>query len=607
MTGRRGRVPWKAGAVRERYAAGFWDYACGAPAVGHPRYAEAADLMEARGENPWWMRSLVDVDAVLEGCRFDEAAGMLWVEAIEASVVQTLGEWAGQPMTLFDWQIYDIVAPLFGWKRPDGFRRYRKAAIWVPKKVGKSTLAAALALMMLIIEGDEGAEIVCAANAVKQADIVHKQARDFVKRSPALRELLRVFDSTKRIVRRDQYGVESVFHAISSEAGIQEGLNWSMCLIDELHSAEKDDLYNTLEEGGIARRQSLLLSISTAGVYNPKKIGWVIWSYCNQVRSGMVRDTSFFARTYAADERDDAGDERETWYKANPSLGLTVRADDMRATYIKAKAEPSLMPSFLRYRLNLWVQSAQEWIAPSAWIEIAEQRPEPCRLGPEGLTLSAYAEALRGRRCYGGMDLSQSRDMTAGTLVFPPTRDDEHWRAIWYYQLPGQDLEKLASKSKAPYSAWAHQGWLYLNDGNVIDEEAIRRWFLGASKVFDIHEIAFDRYKALGIVTRMKDTDGLPMVEFGQGFGYMSPAIGELEKLILGKRLRHEGNPIAAWNLANAVLRTNANQDRRWDRSNENQKIDGLVTLTMAVGRAAAHADKDRKVSVYETRGAVWA
>jgi phage terminase large subunit-like protein len=593
------RPPWKKGTVRPDYAAGVWSYACGAPAETHPQYAEAVRIFERKKINPWWIRSRVDVVAVLEGCTFDPGRALKAAGWLESNLIHTMGEWSGKPFDLFDWQAYDVVLPLFGWLRADGTRRFRKAAVWIPKKNGKSGLASGFGLYLTCGDGEDSAHVYCAASAKHQADTVHRQARDFVKRSPGLRETMRVFDSTYRIVHPSS---NSFFAAVSSDAGTQEGLNWHGLIVDELHVIDRR-LFGSLEQGGMARRNPLLLNISTAGVYDESSIGHAIWSHSKAVLSGMVEDTSFFARIYAADpEHDDPGDPA-VWQKANPSMGITFDESVLREKWQQVQTSPSMLADFLRYHLNVWVQAAARWIDPADWLSCGEVSNASVFAGGE-LALSPFAEQLRGRPCYGGMDLSSVRDMTANALLFPPHGDDPYYRALCWYWLPGENLTDLGLKARAPYPSWSAAGWLNLTPGNIIDDQHIRAFWNKAVDVFDVREIAFDRYMSTSVVTQMLEQDGLPLVEFGQGYASMSPAVKEMEKIIIGGQLKHDGNPIMAWNVANAQIARDPADNIKLVRGNKGKAtryhIDGIIALCMAMGRAARQGGKSGK-SRYES------
>lgn len=582
-------TPWPDGSVRREYADGVWAYACGISAETHPDYTKAVGIAEREGWPAWFIRSRVDVDAVLEGCWLDMERGIAAVGWLESNLIHTMGAWAGKPFDLFDWQVYDVIVPLFGWVRKDGTRRFRKAAIWVPKKNGKSGLASGFALLLTCGDGEPSAHVYCAAKAKHQADTVHKQARAFAKKSPTLRGQLRVLDSTYRIVHPES---DSFFAAVSSDAGIQEGLNWHALVMDELHVVDRA-LFASLEEGGMARREPLMLNISTAGEYDETSIGWTIWDYSQKVLSGDVVDTSFFARIYAADKDADPGDP-VVWRAANPSLGITFQEDVLKAKWERTKASASTLPDFLRYHLNVWVQAQQRWLPPDEWHACRDDIPD---------------DQLVGRPCYAGMDLSSVRDMTAVALLFPPWKDDQRWRVRVRYWLPGENITDLGRKASAPYPSWVRDGWLSLTDGNIVDDQAVRRFIVEASKIYDLREVAFDRYLSTSVVTQLSESDNIPMVEFGQGFISMNPAIKELERLIAGREIAHDGNPILSWNVSNAQLSRDAADNVKLVRGNKGKAmryhIDGLIALCMAVGRAAQNKGQ-RTTSVYEERGMVF-
>lgn len=608
--------PWEEGvmsprAVRAEYAAGFWSYALGRAAVevGVKRYRAACAVAVRQGWNPWWIRTVADVAAVEAGCWFDERRANRVVTFFERLLCHTNGRWAGEPFRLMDWQVFDVIAPMFGWMRGavDGVdvvdgekraqqaaplragrparavRRFRKAAVWTPKKNGKSGLASGLGLYLLIGDGEEGAEVYCAARARRQAGIVHRESQKMVKRSPALKGRARVLESTNRILYP---GTDSHFEAISSEAGVQEGLNWSGLIFDELHVADRA-LVQTLEEGGVARAQSLMLAISTAGIYDPNAVGWDWWQLSKGVLEWGIQDWSFFSVMYAAPDEAAPGDP-ETWRRANPSLGVILQEDQMRETWERAKGSSSQIAMVRRYRLNQWVKSSHAWIEMRRWERLAGTAPD-----------------LRGRPCYGGLDLSSTTDLTAFGLWWPKTDNAPAWWRVWYW-LPEENLEEAARVAQAPYRQWADEGRLLLTEGDVIDYSVIRRKIVELAEQHDVRQVAFDPWQATMLITQLQEEDGLEMVKYPQQGPVLSPALKAMETTIRRGEVRHEGCPVMQWMMSCAEVKTDHNGNCRLVKGDRRarRKIDGVIAMVMAGDLAARAENEGGGRSKWETEGA---
>lgn len=581
-------------AARPEFAAGYWSYALGrSPKTLGRRYTAACKVAAGEGWNPWWVRSLTDVGAVEAGCRFDEAAAWRVVSFFERLLVHTKGRWAGQPFFLTDWQCYDVVMRLFGWMRPDGTRRFRKGVVWTPKKNGKSGLASGLGLYLLCGDGEAGAEVYCAASARRQAGIVHGEARKMARRSPGLKKRLQVLDSVNKIrfPKRD-----GLFESVSSEAGVQEGLDWSGLLYDELHVADRV-LVETLEEGGIARAQSLMMAISTAGIYDPNAVGWQWWQLCERILSGGLEDWSWFCVRYAAPEGAPPEDP-ETWKRANPSWGIILGEEGFSESWSRAKGSSASVATFRRYRLNQWVKTSHAWIAPARWeklgISVKSTDRNVCVTASQtGMSASqtgmSVSPTLAGQACYGGLDLSSTTDLSAFGLYWPAAgeRTRGHWRC-WFW-LPEDGIEELEHKAQAPYRQWAAEGRIILTPGDVIDHGLIRQKIKELAGLYDVREIAFDPWQATQIMVDLQEEDGIEMFRYSQGGQVMGPALKSAEVSIKKGTFTHEGCPVMGWMMAGAEVVTDSAGNMRLVKGDRKarRKLDGVVALVMALDRAA--------------------
>jgi len=507
---------------------------------------------------------------------FDEQAATVAVRFFERLLVHSKGEWAGQPFGLQPWQRDDIIRPLFGWKRADGTRRYRTAYIEVARKNGKSTLAAGLALYLLFADGEAGAQVYSAAVDRAQAAIVFDEAKNMVAASPELSRRSQVY---KRSITVESS--KSAYHVLSADAYSKHGLNPSAVIFDELHAQPNRDLWDVLKTGMGARRQPLMVAITTAG-FDRNSVCWEQHEYARQVLAGVVEDPTFFGYIAAADETDDWQDPA-TWRKANPSLGVTVKEEFLANEARLAVETPAYENTFRRLYLSQWTQQETRWLPLEKWDACAEP---------------VDAEALRGRPCYAGLDLASTTDIAALVLVFPDDDDPVRYDVLPFFFIPGDNILDRVRRDRVPYDAWARAGLVIATEGNVIDYRAILAKLDELALTYGIRELAYDRWGATKLVQDIQD-GGLEVVPFGQGFASMSPPTKELLNLVLGGRLRHGGHPVLRWMANNMVVRTDPAGNLKPDKGKSTEKIDGMVALIMGLDRATRRAGD----SVYDRRG----
>lgn len=489
----------------------------------------------------------------------------------------TKGQWAGQPFRLLPWQ-EDFVRRLFGTLRPDGTRQYRRCLLAVAKKNGKSELAAAIALYLLFADREPAAEVVSAAGDKEQASIVFQTAVQMVQRNPTLARRCRILDSTKRIVVPATY---SVYRVVSAESYTKHGPSLSGVIFDELHVQGTRDLWDSLTEGsGAARRQPLVLALTTAGT-DRQSICYEVWDYARKVRDGVIDDPSFLPVLYEPDPQDDWEDE-STWAKANPSLGAIVRLEELREAYRRAKETPASQNSFRRLRLNQWV--AQE----SRWLDLGDWQACAGEVDPE---------SLRGRPCFGGLDLSSTTDLSAFVLVFP--LEDGRVAVLPYFWAPRETALRAEKRDRVPYTTWERMGAITLTEGDAVDYARIEADIQALAAQFPIVDVAFDRWNAGYLVQRLQE-DGANMVPFGQGYASMSAPMRHLQALVLGRKLLHPGHPVLDWCCDNLAVEQDAAGNLKPSKAKSRHRIDGMVALVMALGRMLAHLGER---PIYEERG----
>jgi phage terminase large subunit-like protein len=481
------------------------------------------------------------------------------VSFFEKILRHSKGQNAGKPFKLLPWQ-HHVMRELFGRLNPDGTRQHRVGYIELPKKQGKSTTLAGIALYMTAFDSEPGAEVYGAACDREQAGIIYREAASMVRASPALSRHLEVIDSRKTIVHKAS---NSFYRVLSADAFRAEGLNIHALLFDELHAQRDRRLWDALRYGGAARRQPLLLSITTAG-YDRKSICWEQHAYAERCIADPKVDPAFFGCIYAASIEDDWKDPA-TWHKANPSLGETITVESFAADAREADQSPSKLNSFLRYRLNVWTTQDVRWLSPDAW--------------------ASCGGALQGnpedRDWYAGLDLASTTDMSA--LVLVSQADDGTFDVLPWFWVPQQNAAERTLRDKVDYLGWIRDGHVQATDGNVTDYDVIRRDVLEIAKRYRIKQLGIDRWNATQLATQLQG-EGLEVVGYGQGYGSMSAPSKQLETLIASGRIRHGGHPVLSWMASNVAVQSDHQGNIKPSKAKSTERIDGIVSLVMALG-----------------------
>ena len=487
-----------------------------------------------------------------------------YVVSFIENLKHTKGEWHNKPFILLPWQ-KEIIRNLFGVIKEDGYRQFTTGYVEIPKKQGKTELGAALALYMLTADGEWGAEIYSCAADRAQASLIYQVAVDMIGLSPALQKRLKIVASQKRIVYP---AMNSFYQVLSSEAFTKHGINPHAVLFDEIHVANRE-MFNVMTHGAAdARRQPLNFLITTAG-NDRHSIGFEVHQKAEDIIKGRKVDSSFYPVIYAADEGDDWTDPK-VWRKANPSLGVTVAEEKMAIACESAKQNPAEENLFRQLRLNQWVKQSIRWMPMHNW--------EMC-------STPVDAEKLKGRECYGGLDLSSSIDITAFVLVFPPVPDDDKFYVMPFFWIPEENMNLRVRRDHVPYDIWEREGHLKTTEGNVIHYGFIEKFIEKLWEDYNIKEIAFDRWGAVQMTQNLEGA-GFTVVPFGQGYKDMSPPTKELMKLVLEKRIAHGGHPVLSWMMDNIHIRTDPAGNIKPDKEKSTEKIDGAVAMIMALDRA---------------------
>ena len=510
-----------------------------------------------------WCRELVPGydawDTAGPGHVFDVEAAIRTCLFFHECLTFSNAEWLGRPFVLQPWQAA-VVGSLFGWKRADGTRRYRRCLLFTARKSGKTELAAGIANVLLFIDGEPAPEMVSAAASAEQATRVFNAAKLMVEHEPELSRRSTVF---KRAIENVENG--GSYRVINAAAGTKHGANLHAALIDELHAIPDPELVDVLETSMGSRRQPLVLYTTTAGD-NPESIAGETYDFACKVRDGLIDDPEFLPVVYEAPADADPGD-RTAWKLAQPNLGTTVPVEVYEKEYAEALQVPRKMHRFRQLRMNQWVEAASAWIALEDWRACAGNVDPPA-----------------GAACYLGLDLSSTQDTTAIVAVFP---DGGRFLVKPIVFLPGDNAAgriRRQKRDKAPYLSWAEQGQLILTDGNAIDYDAVFAAIMELAERYDVREIQADPFNATDILQRL-EREGLTVTTVRQGWS-LAEATKETERLILAGGLIHPNHPVLNWQLSNAVVHSDRHENIWLDKAKSTRRIDAAVAMVMAINAA---------------------
>ena len=517
---------------------------------------------------------------MLPTSHYDKAKVDRAVKFIE-NLCHTKGKWAGKRFWLLPWQ-EQLIRDIFGIVKPDGYRQFRTAFVEICKKVGKSELAAAVALYLLYADNEPSAEVYGAAADRQQASIVFDVAKQMVEMSPALLKRSKLMTATKRIVN---YGNSGYYQVLSAEVGGKHGFSVSGLVFDEIHTQPNRQLYDVLAKGSSDARQNPLHFIITTAGTDRHSIAYELNTKALDILQGRRVDPSFYPLVYGLKDDEDWEDEAN-WYKVNPSLGYTVDIERLRDAYREAKQNPADEVTFKWLRLNMWVSSTVAWIPDAIFMK-----------GNEEIDLAA----LEGRDCYGGLDLSSTGDITALVLMFPPRDEDEKYILLPFFWVPEETIPQRVKAASVPYDIWERQGYLLSTEGNVIHYDFIEKFINDLAEKYHICEIAVDRWNATQMIQNLEG-DGFTMVPFGQGFASMSGPTKDFYRLLMEGQIIHGGHPVLRWMAGNVVVDTDPAGNIKVTKAKSKEKIDGIVAAIMALDRCIRNQTEPQG-SVYDERG----
>jgi len=531
---------------------------------------------------------------------FDAEAADRAVFFFENCLYHTKGQFARKPFILEPWQKDQLIRPLFGWKRADGMRQYRKVRLWVPRKNGKTQLSAGVGAYMMIADEEHEAMIYSLAANEDQAALTYLAALNMIDASPVLRPHFELLKS-----RIFHPGFAATWQVLTGRVTGKHGLNASCKLGDELHEWADGELDDAIRKSMASRRQPLEFDTSTAGVLNT--FGHREFEYDRKVADGIIDDPDRLVVIYAADQDDDWQDPA-VWRKANPNLGVSVNEDFLAAECRRAADNPALENNFKRYHLNQWTEQAVRWMPMHLWKRCA---------GDEDGWRTVW-DRMAGRPCFAGLDVSAKIDVTATVYVFPPAGGDPMTHVACRFYQPADNIEKRVRDTKVPFDLWARDGAVIATEGNAIDQERILADIIADSARFDVQRLGIDKWNTGWLGPKLHDHFGLSLsyadgkakkkprvVEVQQGYASMSPGAKELMRLVMAQLLDHGNHPVLRWMASNVSVATGQQGDIVPIKSKSSDSIDGVVATIIALSCAMAEA-VPAGPSVYEERGLLW-
>jgi phage terminase large subunit-like protein len=532
-------------------------------------------------------------------CFFDPAAAQRACEFFPEVLRHVEGELAGQPFRLEPWQ-QSLIANLFGWQRKDGrgrtVRRYRECLLYVPRKNGKTPLAAGIAAYVLFCDPEAGQQNYIAASTREQAGMLFRQLRGMVERQPILSKRCRVYGGTaaagqsKSIVKKPEYEGSSI-KIISADGAAQHGQNPHLIIVDELHTQPSRELIDTLRTGMASqnRAQPLTIYLTTAD-YERESICNEVHKHAQAVRDGTFPDPAFLPASWESSVEADWRDEA-VWAAANPNLGVSVSADYLRREVAAVAQEPARLNEFLRLHLNVVTKQRTRWLDHERWAA--------CRGADDWRALADCLPAQA--RCGGGLDLSSKYDLTAFVLCFP--LEGGRYALLPRFWVPAETAKESERKHGIPWSAWQRSGAVELTPGASVDYEAVEAQIVADHTRWQIETCHYDPWNANATRTRLEN-QGVAMVEFRQSLAQFNEPTKEFGRLVREGLFEHGGHPVLTWCADNVEVFTDASGNIRPVKAKENspQKIDGIVAAIMALAGVLGAS----KTSVYATRGLVF-
>lgn len=518
--------------------------------------------------------------AAARGLRWNLALATEAIAFFEEVLCLNGGDYEGQPFVLQGWQAF-IVGSLYGWERHDTalkawVRRFRVAYVETGKGSGKSPLAAGVGMKGLTADGESRAEIYAAATKKDQAMVLFRDAVAMFQQSPELRARLTPSGAGENVWNLGYRTTGSWFRPISADDG-QSGPRPHVALIDEVHEHKTNTVVEMMRAGTKSRRQALIFMITNSGAGKTTPCG-MYHDYAADVAAGRRIDDSFFGYVCSLDEGEDPLHDEGCWPKANPSLQFAnlPGLQYLREQVTEARGMPSKESIVRRLNFCQWTAAINPWLSADVW--------EPC-------AGTFTAAQLKGRRAFGGLDLSSTTDLTAFVLLIEPVQPGEPWRILPYCWLPEEGMQERCDRDRVDYAAWARQGYLRTTPGRAISKRHVMQEVAQLCAGFDVQSIAADRWR-LADFQQIAEDEGItlpPLLDFGQGFKDMSPALDQFETAVLNRTVQHDGHPVLTMCAANAVTDTDPAGNRKLNKQKATGRIDLVVAAVMAYACASAH------------------
>jgi len=511
---------------------------------------------------------------------FDKKAAEHAANWIEKYITHAQGDLKGKPLMLQDFQKEDIIFPLFGTKHKiTKFRRYKTVFLFIPKKNGKSSLAAAISLYLLMGLKAVGVNIICAAADRNQAGIIFNDlASVMIEQNRKLASLAEVFRNS--IVYKGR-----AFKVISSEAKTKHGFIPHSIIIDEVHAHPNKELIDTLRTGVVGRDEPIVFYLTTAG-YDTTSVAYELYDYAKKVKSGEIIDESFLPILYESDKELDIFEE-STWRTANPGFGTMVKKPYFVEETNKIKNQPSYESTFRRLHLNQWVGAEETWVSDSDWMKCGGSVMN----GKELVKfMDDELEKRIGQTCILGLDLSSTGDITSLQVLFPNTKENEygdketHFDIFSFFWMPMETAIRRSKSADVDYLEWGRQGLIELTDGNSVDYNLIKKKVIWIAENYDIDVMGYDKWNSSQMIIDLQLQ--LPSLKFDPISMYLSVISAptkEFEHLVMTERMNHFGHPVLRWMMANVMIKTDTNGNIRPDKSKSKSKIDGIIACIIAV------------------------
>lgn len=520
------------------------------------------------------------------------------------------GAVAGEPIIFEPWQWFSF-GSIFGWLKKKRFkgipiRRFRSADIYVPKKNGKSIISGGTALYMMDYDEWPGAQCyILAKNQSHAKDLGYRAAVNMVEKSPELSAKYKVKEGAAFMGIYYAENNNAFYKPLTSKPESEDGRNVHFCGPDETKDWRERAIYNVMKNGTVNAPNSLIMSTTTAGTHQDS-LGYERQKYLEKVLEGTVDDDTTFGVIYTVDEEDkldENGDPKMDWWmnpdlwrKANPNYGVSVYDDAITSLAKNAKESPGERNAFQTKHLNVWHSAMEDYIESSKWARCMVRKISPM--------MNKIKEGMKpyaGRTAFGGLDMGSVSDFASLATCLKPEEDKGVWNIIPFFWIP--ELTVPNRKNAQILYPWIEEGYIYTTPGETTHQDFIEEAILTIASMLSFSELAYDRYRLDMIVQHLMD-EGVEMVPFGQGYVSMSPAVDNLERMVLEQDLNHGGNPVMSWMLSNVVIRKDPAGNRKFEKDKSQDKIDGVVAMAMALSRGTISEGGDEG-SVYDERGMV--